>query len=153
MELPDWLTQVFIGSASGIAVGFGLFKFLGENWIKHRFAKDLEQAKSEISLHVAERMKIYDKEYEVLPKIWKKLVAVKKAIRSAKAMYEFGLEFDDFEYEDIQKYDTSSWINEEKLNPYEKKIFSSTPDKNMAECQIIYYRKAFNAQKAYKEFK
>lgn len=72
-----------IGGAA--AVGYGLFKWLGEKWIDQKFEKQMEAYKTEQSREL-ERLRhkingifdrtirLHTKEFEVLPDIWGKLV-------------------------------------------------------------------------------
>lgn len=77
------LGSVTIGGAA--AVGYGLFKWLGEKWIDQKFEKQMEAYKTEQAREL-ERLRhrisgVYDrtvrlhtKEFEVLPDLWGKLV-------------------------------------------------------------------------------
>jgi hypothetical protein len=67
------------------AVGYGLFKWLGEKWIDQKFEKQMEAYKTEQSREL-ERLRhkingvfdrtirLHTKEFEVLPDLWGKLV-------------------------------------------------------------------------------
>ncbi|NTS30686.1 hypothetical protein HQ945_05420 [Phyllobacterium sp. BT25] len=71
-----------------VATAFGLFKVLGEKWLNQKFATQLEAFKSEQSREleklrhrinaVFDRTKrLHDREFEVLPNVWAKLVEAK----------------------------------------------------------------------------
>lgn len=73
----------FVGGVVGVA--FLVFKFLGEKWISHQFEEQLEAYKAqhvrelELLRHrinsIFDRTKrLHDREFEVLPEIWTKLV-------------------------------------------------------------------------------
>ncbi|MQX70111.1 hypothetical protein [Sinorhizobium meliloti] len=77
------LGGVTVGGAA--AVGYGLFKWLGEKWIDQKFKKQMETYKIEQSREL-ERLRhkingvfdrtirLHTKEFEVLPDLWGKLV-------------------------------------------------------------------------------
>ncbi|MDX0573807.1 hypothetical protein GOD68_26690 [Sinorhizobium medicae] len=77
------LGGVTVGGAA--AVGYGLFKWLGEKWIDQKFKKQMETYKIEQSREL-ERLRhkingvfdrtirLHTKEFEVLPDVWGKLV-------------------------------------------------------------------------------
>ncbi|MGR9164205.1 hypothetical protein [Rhizobium leguminosarum] len=71
-----------------VAAAYALFKFLGEKWLNQKFAEQLEAYKSEQARElerlrhkingVFDRTKrLHDREYEVLPEVWAKLVEAK----------------------------------------------------------------------------
>ena len=81
MELLGWIVQeLIIGGGAGAAVAWGLFRFLGQSWIKHRLDKELERAKSEITIHAEKRLKLHDKGFEVFPEIWMRLIDVRSSL-------------------------------------------------------------------------
>jgi len=115
MELPGWIVQVLIGGGSAVVVTLGLFRFLGQSWIKHRLDKELERAKSEISLHAAKRMKLHDKEFEVFPEIWARLIDAKASLEDAMGELR---EAPDFSSMDEEKFE--EWLESRNLTEVEK---------------------------------
>ncbi len=82
MKLPKWISQAFVSGIGGGTVAL-LVMFFGENYIKHPLDEKLEQAKSEITLHAAKRLKLHDKEFEVFPEIWARLIEAKASLETA----------------------------------------------------------------------
>ena len=66
------------------STAYGWFRFLGQKWIEQKFSKSLEEFKHEQAKEIAKQQlqidsifnrvsKLHDKEYEILPQIWKYL--------------------------------------------------------------------------------
>lgn len=79
------LSLIGISIVAVIGAAYALFKYLGSKWIDNKFAKQLEAYKSEQTRElerlrhringVFDRTKrLHDREFEVLPDIWAKLV-------------------------------------------------------------------------------
>ena len=115
MELPGWIVQALIGGGGGAAVAWGLFRFLGQSWIKHRLDKELERAKSEITLHAAKRLKLHDKGFEVFPEIWARLIDAKASLEAAMGELR---EAPDFSRMDKEKFE--KWLESRNLTESEK---------------------------------
>lgn len=91
----DWVKDgLAILSAAGLTIAgvvyaaYALFKLLGEKWLSQKFAEQLEVYKSEQARElerlrhkinsVFDRTKrLHDREYEVLPEVWSRLVDAK----------------------------------------------------------------------------
>ena len=69
----SFLGQVISIGGGAAAISYALFHFLAKGWIQNQLAKDLESAKSEISLLAARQLKLHDREYVVFPEVWAKL--------------------------------------------------------------------------------
>jgi hypothetical protein len=77
-----------VSSAAVAAAAYGMFKTFGEKWLDRKFATQLEAYKSE-QVRELERLRhkisgvfdrtkrLHDREYEVLPEVWAKLVDAK----------------------------------------------------------------------------
>jgi hypothetical protein len=100
-----------ISIAGVVGAAFTLFKLLGEKWLNQKFAERLEAYKSEQARElerlrhrigsVFDRAKrLNDREYEVLPDVWGKIVDAK----SASAVYLTPLK----QYADISRMDDAT---------------------------------------------
>ena len=139
----------FIAAGGGSAlIAWGLFKHFGKSWIGHQFAKDLEVAKTEISLLASRRMKLHDKEYEVFPELWARLIkasnSLSASIASLKTMPNFSRKSD----EDIRE-----WVDHRDLTEEEKSYFFESQDKVEAFDRIIEYRNISDAEKCFDEYR
>lgn len=148
MGIPDWLSNLIFGAGGGVAVAFGLFKFMGESWIKHKLSTDLEKAKTEIAFAATRRMKLHDKEYEVFPVMWQKLVEARDTLTAS--IYSFNRipNFKQMTADEIQQ-----WPDKANLDAEEKEFFLGELDKDRAICRILDSRKLNAAGKAFDEFR
>jgi hypothetical protein len=91
MTTPGWLNNLasligfgFVSLSSVAALSFALFKFFGERWLsskfdermatfKHEQQKELERIKFEINSLMDRRLKLYQREFDILPEAWEKL--------------------------------------------------------------------------------
>ncbi|MFQ5356706.1 MAG: hypothetical protein ACE5DY_09540 [Mariprofundaceae bacterium] len=147
MELPDWIGQVIVAGGGGAAIAFGLFKFFGQNWLKHQLAKDLEMAKSEISFHAAKRRKLYDKEYEVFPEIWARLSDAKATLQAALMEFRTMPDFNRISGEDFMK-----WLESTDLEDEEKEEMVASTDRMFLFNRILDYRSLRRAEESFFEF-
>lgn len=88
----EWFQQIFnvIGAVvvfggGSVGIAFGLFRFFGEKWLSARFdrelehlrhqqSKELEQLRFKISQMMDRTTKLHEREFEVVPEAWVKLV-------------------------------------------------------------------------------
>ena len=82
-NIGELALSVVAAGSGGALVALGLFKYLGQSWIKHQLTKDLERAKAEISLLSSRRMKLHDKEYEVFPELWARLIKASNSLSAS----------------------------------------------------------------------
>lgn len=84
-EIPLWLQNAAISLASGALGAGGLLKLFGERWLadrsaqrldadRHERGKELEDLKARINRQFDRVTKLSQREFEVLPEIWGKLV-------------------------------------------------------------------------------
>lgn len=147
MELPDWIGQMLVAGGSSGVIVFALFKFFGENWIKHQLAKDLEVAKSEISFHAAKRIRLQDKEYEVFPEIWAKLCDAKACLQAAIMGFRMMPDLSRMAEEDFKQ-----WLNSTDLADIEKEKMISSRDRMSLFNRILDHRNLRRAEESFREF-
>jgi hypothetical protein len=139
--------QIVLAGGGGALIAYCVFQFLGKSWIQNQLAKDLELAKSEISLLAARRMKLHDREYLVFPEIWSKLnVAVSslgEAMRHFRHLPDFARMTDD-EFE--------KWMNDQNLADDEKDYLRREPDRTRSYNRISQRRSLMTANKDFVEF-
>ncbi|MDE0330698.1 MAG: hypothetical protein OXL41_02430 [Nitrospinae bacterium] len=147
MELPDWIGQFLLAGGGGAAIAFGLFRFWGQNWIKLQLDKDLETAKSEISIHAAKRLRLQDKEYEVFPEIWARLSDSRASLESALVQFRAMPDLDRMSDDDFEK-----WLEGTDLTDEEKQIMNSSTDRLSLYNKYLDYKALRKAQENYLEF-
>lgn len=79
-----WIGEAVIYGGGAVAIAFLTFKFLGQKWIENKFqerldqlkheqAKELQRLRIEIDSLVSGRLKLQQKEFDLLPEAWGKL--------------------------------------------------------------------------------
>ena len=94
-----YLGEIVLFGGGGVAIGFALFRVLGQKWLEARFAERLEKLKaaqdeqvrhiqSYIDREIHRAKKLYDREFETLPEAWKLLcVSYSNGIASGMDQY------------------------------------------------------------------
>lgn len=132
--LEPFIEQLVVAGLGGAAAAYAVFRFLGQKWIENMFAKNLEEAKIELSVYAARRMKLHDKEYELLPELWTLLIEAHSSLGKA-VMTPPPADFSGMEEEKIEK-----WLKEAKLTENEKTYFKECPDKSLALKKVLETR-------------
>ncbi len=146
-KIVEWGLAIVAAGGGGAVIAFGIFKFFGQNWIKHLLAKDLEVAKSEISFHAAKRAKLHDKEYEVFPEIWALLCEAQASL--AACLLEMRT-FPDFTRFDEESF--NHWLDSTDLNEDEKHVMIEAADRHATLNRILDLRNLKRAEKDYLKF-
>ena len=124
--------EVVAAGGGGGLVAYILFSFLGRSWIENQLAKDLEEAKSEISLLAARKLKLHDREYIVFPEVWSKLNraygSLGKVVISFRWFPDFGR---------MAKDELADWIETSDLTDQERSYFVKEEDKIKAYGRIL----------------
>ncbi len=143
----SWLGQLVAAGGGGAIVAFSVFRYLGKGWLENKLAKNLEAAKSEISLLAARKMKLHDREYVVFPEVWSKL---NKAFSSlGVAVFSFR------QMPDLGRMDPGeieSWAVQSNLSEDEKRFLLTEQDKNKAYGKILDWRDLAEANKDFRDF-
>jgi hypothetical protein len=139
--------QLIVASGGGAAIAYVIFRFLGKSWIENQLAKDLEIAKSEISMLATRRMKLHDREYIVFPELWSKL---NNAFDSFDQAISLLRETPDFQI--MGDNNLKDWLNHSDLSDNEKSYFAEERDKGRAYSKILERRDLLVAYKEFREF-
>ncbi len=142
--IGDLLGQFLAAIGGGVLVAYGIFRFMGENWLKHQLAKDLEAAKSEISLLAVRKMKLHDHEYTVFPEIWRRLNRAYASLGGAVSLLK---EIPDFSRMNDDEF--TNWLDSSKLSVKERDSLSSAKDKNKTYIRILDFQAL---QRAHEDF-
>lgn len=151
--------KVVVGGGACVAVAYALLKIFAKSWLDNQFAqklevarselaKDLEAAKSELSILSARRLKLHDREYVVFPELWSKLnrvfVSLNQAVVSLRQVPDF---------QRMEATDLDSWVNRSDLSDNEKSYFNLERDKGRAYVRILDLRDLNRAKGDYYEFR
>jgi hypothetical protein len=139
--------QLVTAGGGGALIAFLIFRFLGTSWIENKLAKDLEIAKSEISLLASRKMKLHDQEYVVFPEVWSKLnrafASLGSAVMSWREMPDLGRMSED---------ELRTWMERSELSEEEKSYLEKEADKIRAYNRILDWRSLREANHDFLEF-
>jgi len=143
----SWLGQLIAAGGGGAIVAYAVFKFLGKSWIENQLAKDLEVAKSEISLLAARKMRLHDREYVVFPEVWGKLnkasASLGKAVMSFREIPFFGRMSED---------ELRAWVERSDLSESEREYLLGEEDRTRAYNRIMDLRCLHEAHRDFVDF-
>lgn len=148
MDIEDigWvLITSILGGGGAVWAGF---KFFGEALVKHHLQKDLERAKSEISLHASRRMKLHDKEYEVFPEMWALLCDARESLNAC--VQEFRSLPD---VNNMSDADYKEWVSELDLSKNEADFLMAGGDRLELVNRVLDYKKIISADEKFRKFR
>ncbi|WP_438751996.1 hypothetical protein [Pararhizobium sp. O133] len=146
----DWVKSIFaILGAAGLSIAvvigsaYGIFKFLGEKWITQKFSEQLEAYKSEQTRElerlrhringVFDRTKrLHDREFELLPDIWAKLVDAKSWAGGYLAAFQ---QYANVDLMDDERLD--EFLNGTKFSEAQKRDVKNASDKQKVYTRIL----------------
>lgn len=155
--LKFFLDVIAAGGTAGL-VTFGLFRWLGQKWMEDRFAKrleaykhkqnlELEHFKQEVNALFRRITKIHDKEFEVLPIAWQKLMDAFGNVSAIVSIYQ--------EYPDLNRMSAphfQEFLEGSKLSQSHREEILEARDKNTVYQRIIYWYRFNDANKFVAEF-
>ncbi len=121
-----FLGKILAYGGGAAAVAYGIFVFLGKKWIENKFQErlaaykhsqneELEELRYRINSLFSRVTKIHEKEFEVLPVAWTKMIDAIGHISRLVSVYQ--------EYPDLNKMNEKmlgEFLNKSKLREYEK---------------------------------
>jgi hypothetical protein len=138
---------VLVGG-SGAAFAGILFKSFGENWLSHQFNKKMEAFKTDLYLLSARHKKLQDKEYEVFPEMWAKLMCAKQSLLDIDISH---IPMPDFS--SMGENEIIEWIKDSGWSEIEKRHFLHVSNKEEAYEKISNLRKIKVVKENITEFK
>ena len=142
------------------STAYGLFRFFGQKWIEQKFSKSLEEFKHEQAKEIAKQQlqidtifnrvsKLHDKEFEILPQIWKRLNAANILIQRIEFGYNKFPDLNKMTSEDLEKFMDESDLN---FNESEKALMRTQSDKIKVYFKINKSKEFKDAYNAYSQF-
>jgi hypothetical protein len=142
--LKYFLDVIAAGGTAGL-VTFGLFKWLGQNWMENRFKKsleayrheqnkELEQYKQKVNALFRRITKIHEKEFEVLPIAWQKLMDAYGNVSAIVSVYQ--------EYPNLNVMGESrlkEFLGTSKFSQSHMDEIIEARDKNVAYQNIVFW--------------
>lgn len=136
--------QIVAAGGGGALIAFGIFHFLGKNWIQNQLSKDLELAKAEISLLAARRMKLHDREYIVFPEVWAKLNDAFRSLGEAIISLRDAAEVSDTEL--------ATLVDQGRITEEQRQYILSASDNTQAFRHVLDFHSLAIAKEKFHEF-
>jgi hypothetical protein len=163
-EIWEWFKNgLAILSAAGITLSavvlaaYGLFKVWGAKWLDSKFAAQLEAYKAEQAREL-ERLRhkinsafdrtkrLHDREYEILPDVWQKLVEAKRWVDSYLAPYQ--------EYSDVRRMDNlelEAFLADARFSDVQRREVRDSIDRQRAYVRLYEIRRSFDVMDRIRE--
>lgn len=156
----DVFGQLITYGGGSVAIAYLFFKFLGQTWIEQKFAERLEFAKHELSKEIEKQKlqidallnrvnKLHEKEFEILPEIWKLLNEAHNRIQSVEIRLDSHPDFNNMDIKELENFIEHSELN---FNAREKDLMLNSKDKTDLYSKIIKNRALRFANISYVEF-
>ena len=156
----DVFGQLITYGGGSVAIAYLFFKFLGQTWIEQKFAERLEFAKHELSKEIEKQKlqidallnrvnKLHEKEFEILPEIWKLLNEAHNRIQSVGIRFDSHPDFNNMDIKELENFIEHSELN---FNAREKDLMLNSKDKTDLYSKIIKNRALRFANISYVEF-
>jgi hypothetical protein len=141
-----------------VAAAYFLFKLLSEKWLtakfderlaayKHQQQKELEELRFKISGLLDRTTKLHQREFEVLPEAWARLVLAHAHVQSVVS----GLQ----QYPDLDRMEPSQlseFLDNSKLANWQKEELKTVADKTRYYTKAIDWQKGAAARETYRDF-
>lgn len=146
-QIWSFVGKVVTAGGGGAVVAYAIFRFLGKGWIENKFAKELEAAKSEISILASRKLKLHDREYIVFPEVWSRLNKAYDSLFTAVVSFNEIPNFEVMGESELKEWASSYLSDDERSN------FTKVEDekKGDAFARILEERKIRDSEKSYDE--
>jgi hypothetical protein len=140
------LGQLGLTVAISVAAAYGLFKYLGDKWIsakfeaqlaehKHAHDRELERLRLRINAAFDRTVKLYGREFDVLPEVWADL---NEAVRTGLAMASRWEETPDIN--NYSKELLEAFMTEGQFTPSEVVTINAASDKTAALREVRFWK-------------
>jgi len=131
LEIIGTVSSVFGVIGVGIAAAFALFKVLGEKWLtakfeerlaayKHMQQRELEELKGKINALMDRTTKLHQREFEVLPEVWGRLVSAHRTVTAVISPFQSTHDLDRMQEPQFEDFVTrctlAQWQKDELRN-------------------------------------
>ncbi|MBU6392264.1 MAG: hypothetical protein KGJ87_10120 [Planctomycetota bacterium] len=154
----ELIGKIVLYGGGAVGIAYGLFVFLGKNWIENKFAtrleaykaeqnKELEDVKYKINTLFNRVLKIHDKEMEILPEAWSRLHDAIDHISSLVSVYQ--------EYPDFRKLkdpEIVSYLKSINWNQHQIDELLEATDRNKHFQENIFWHRLADAKKRFSDF-
>jgi hypothetical protein len=141
-----------------VGAAYWLFKLFSERWLtarfnerledyKHKQQREIEELRFKINSLMDRTTKLYQREFDVLPEAWSKLVMAHGHVQSVTTALQ--------QYPDLDRMipeHLTEFLEKSPLNNWEKEKIKKEPKKTDYYTRAINHHKAWEARKTYIDF-
>lgn len=149
-------SAVIIAAIAGFS--YWLFKLFSEKWLtgkfnerleayKHRQQRELEELRFKINALMDRTMKLHQREFDVLPEAWSKLVMAHGHVYAITLGMQQVADLDRMTSDHLDEF-----LEKSPLDRWEKEAIKREPKKTDYYTRAISFNKAFEARSTYREF-
>jgi hypothetical protein len=135
--MPDWISEILrplwdaigtllLAGGGGAFIALAVTRIFGERWLNHRFAtkmaefthaqdRQIEQLKFRISALIDRRTKLHQREFEVLPAVWAKIVKAHQEAARVLSVFKSYLDISEMDDEDLRAHLTSMEFSDRQI--------------------------------------
>lgn len=156
----EFIGQILLAGGGATALSLYFLKVFGDKWLIHQFSQQLESFKREqselleqyryqINTRFNRITKIHEKEFEVLPEIWRNLIDTCNHFQDLTSPFQyFPNDLNHFSTEDLETF-----LEKCELNEFQKEKLRVAPDKFSYYQENVYWIKIGRATQALREFR
>ncbi len=157
-EIYSFIGQIALQLGGVVIISYSLIKYAVHKWVENKLslnlerykadqAKELESLRSKINLLLERTLKLHEKEYEVFPAVWEKLIDACFSLERCVSGYKTIPDFIRMNDEELHKF-----LNRSDLSDDEKDYFSTKENKISAYADILNWRDIKIAHESFMAF-
>jgi len=143
----DFFIQIVAAAGGSTLIVLGVLKVFGNKFLDNLFKKSIEKFKFKINLEFDRISKINQKEFEVLPILWQKLIDHKKNLEWHTSEF-----FIDINLNALSPNELKDFVDRLRFEPVIKNSIIDAPDKNQVYRSILLHNGRFILQKSYLDY-
>jgi hypothetical protein len=156
--IAQFIGRVLAYGGGGAVVAYAIFRFLGKKWIEGKFAerletykndltKELEHTRYEINLLFNRITKIHEKEFEILPEVWRKMQDALGIISNFVSLYQSYPNLNEMSQPALEEF-----LIKSRLYEFEKQELLQANDKVSYYGDRMFWRELRDAEEAFQDF-
>jgi hypothetical protein len=154
-----FVTGLITYGGGATAISYFIFQFMGKSWLENKFAKELEEfrhektkeiekLKIEIQSLLSGKLKLQDRDFNVLPEAWNMLNQAQKKLASTVSPYQ--------QYPDLKtlnRSDLNVFLREQDLANITKRRIRTASDPSKEYVDAITWKRISDVRNAIADFK
>ncbi len=145
--MNEKILEFILYGGGAIAIAYATFTFLGKKTVESWFAKKLKKLDYDLNSLFSRVTKIHEKEFEVLPEAWSKML---DALGRVSSLVSMGKILPDLDR--INKAELEEFIGRSRLHEHQKEELRNAPKKLEYYTKTIFWHDFQETNKAFGDF-